>query len=158
MAESIGSPFLFQMNNAPNANAMDLLLRETRAAGVAEGLRIHAAQIAVKDDAIVRLRAKVAEVQREFAGAVSQVAFLSQHLSDALSKISKLEKRAPPSTMPIPDNAPCFNKSDSPEDIINAIFQAGFRAAALRYHPDHGGDTESMQLLNKAKERFKRAF
>ena len=37
-------------------------------------------------------------------------------------------------------------------DIVNA----GFRALALKYHPDHGGDSESMRLAIESCEFLKR--
>jgi hypothetical protein len=40
-------------------------------------------------------------------------------------------------------------------DLLRQIFESGFRAEAMKHHPDHGGSTEIMQRLNEVREMTK---
>jgi hypothetical protein len=37
-------------------------------------------------------------------------------------------------------------------DVVDELVTAGYRALALRHHPDHGGSTARMQLVNAARD------
>jgi hypothetical protein len=41
------------------------------------------------------------------------------------------------------------------EELFAQIFHAGYRALALRLHPDHGGDPETMRRLNLLVEKMR---
>jgi Putative quorum-sensing-regulated virulence factor len=43
-----------------------------------------------------------------------------------------------------------------PPGMLNDLIEAGFRALALKQHPDHGGDTKKMQELNATRDRLRR--
>jgi hypothetical protein len=36
--------------------------------------------------------------------------------------------------------------------IMLALIKTGYKSMAVKYHPDHGGNTEQMQKLNAAKD------
>ena len=40
--------------------------------------------------------------------------------------------------------------------LFAELLRAGFRALALKYHPDQGGDTEAMRQLNALQEKVKK--
>ncbi len=39
--------------------------------------------------------------------------------------------------------------------VADALVTAGYRALALRHHPDHGGDTRTMQKINGTVEALR---
>lgn len=50
-----------------------------------------------------------------------------------------------------------FTTPNRPENVpsevrtmIDEIISAGYRKLALQHHPDHGGETKTMQLVNRA--------
>ena len=55
------------------------------------------------------------------------------------------------STRHVNAHAPHANTALDP-DIARQIVQAGYRALAQQHHPDHGGDTRTMQRINGTAE------
>jgi hypothetical protein len=49
-----------------------------------------------------------------------------------------------------------ITNADAKENIAWKLVAHGFRTASRKYHPDHGGDTATMQRINEARE-FARA-
>jgi hypothetical protein len=45
--------------------------------------------------------------------------------------------------------------SDAKLSWVERMVQAGYRSLATQYHPDHGGDNESMRQIIAANERLK---
>jgi hypothetical protein len=42
--------------------------------------------------------------------------------------------------------------SDAKEDVALNLIEYGYRLASQKYHPDRGGDTAIMQVINSARE------
>lgn len=51
------------------------------------------------------------------------------------------------------DYAMLFVTDDAPPEVI----KAAYKALAIKYHPDRGGDTVAMQAVNAAYDRLKKA-
>lgn len=43
-----------------------------------------------------------------------------------------------------------YGPADTMLSMADDIVRTGYRTLAQRYHPDHGGDTVTMQVLNRA--------
>lgn len=52
------------------------------------------------------------------------------------------------------EHAPELDAED--RALLAELIRAGYRALALRYHPDQGGSTETMLRLNRIMERLRR--
>jgi hypothetical protein len=62
----------------------------------------------------------------------------------------------PPASPPPPSSASWRTPCPDPK-LAADIVAAGVRAVAKRHHPDVGGDTRTMQLVNQAAEWLRRA-
>jgi hypothetical protein len=63
----------------------------------------------------------------------------------------ELERRKPDAQRQ-PPAALEIRLAQTPESVALTLIQYGYRAASRKYHPDHGGDTGIMQLLNAARD------
>ena len=50
---------------------------------------------------------------------------------------------------------PPFAVRSQDAELFREVLNAGYRALALRCHPDQGGDSEKMRRLNQAIERWR---
>lgn len=73
-------------------------------------------------------------------------------LSLAQAIAAELRSRFGPPPPPLPSW-----QSSCPDPVLaTAVISAGLRSLAKRHHPDVGGDTRTMQLLNAVAEWLKR--
>lgn len=70
------------------------------------------------------------------------------------------ERPTPPSrgngSDPRPSRPSSVQTETEMHGMTRAIIEAGYRALALRYHPDRGGDVGTMAKLNQAVEELRR--
>jgi hypothetical protein len=65
-------------------------------------------------------------------------------------------EQPPPPPPPPPPPGGGLEIAPGDEELFAQIFHAGYRALAMRYHPDTGGDAETMRKLNLLAEKFRR--